>query len=162
MPTVQPIPEGFHSVSPTMVIKNAAEAIEFYQKAFGAELIMRLNGPHDSIMHAEIRIGNSMIMIGEEWPGHHVKSPTTLNGTTLSLHIYVRDVDAAHKRAIAAGAKEIMAPADMFWGDRFSSVTDPYGHSWSLATHVKDMTEEECQKAGDAWMAEMAKQGGES
>ena len=118
---------------------------------------MRLKGPHDSIMHAEIKIGNSMIMIGEEWPGHHVQSPASVKGTTITLHVYVGDVDAAHQRALAAGAKENMPPADMFWGDRYSSVTDPYGHSWSLATHVKDMTKEECQKAGDAWMAEMAR-----
>ena len=143
MSTVQPIPEGFHSVSPAMVIKNAAEAIDFYQKAFGAELIMRLNGPHDSIMHAEIRIGDSMIMIGEEWPGHHVKSPTSLNGTTLTLHIYVKDVDAAHKRAVAAGAKEIMAPTDMFWGDRTYVVEDLERHRWTFAQHTRDVAPED-------------------
>ena len=157
MSTAKPVPEGFHSVSPAMVIKNAAEAIEFYKKAFGAEVVTRLTGPNDSVMHAEIKIGDSMVMIGEEWPGHHVQSPTSVSGTTITLHIYVEDVDAAHERAVAAGAKEIMAPANMFWGDRFSSVTDPYGHSWSLATHIQDMTDEECQRAGDAWMAEMAK-----
>ena len=160
MPKVKPIPDGFHTITPALVIREAAKAIEFYKKAFGAEVIMNLSGPNDSVMHAEIKIGDSIIMISGEWPGHHVQSPTSVRGTTGTLHIYVNDVDAAHKQAIGAGAKEIMPPMDMFWGDRYSSVTDPYGHAWSIATHIKDMTPEECQKACDEWMAQMA-QGGE-
>ena len=139
MSSVKPIPEGFHTVTPSVVIKDAAKAIEFYKKAFGAEVVMQISGPNNSIVHAEIKIGNSIVMMGEEWPGHHVQSPATVNGTTCTLHIYVNDVDAAHKQAVAVGAKEIMPPTDMFWGDRFSSVTDPYGHSWSIATHIKDV-----------------------
>jgi len=159
MSAVQPIPEGFRSVTPGMVIKNAAEALDFYQKAFGAEVMKRLNGPGGAIMHAEIRVGDSMIMISDEWPGHHVQSPKTNGGTSITLHVYVKDVDAAHKRAVEAGAVEKMPAADMFWGDRYSAVVDPYGHAWSIGTHIKDMTEEECQQAADAWMAEMAKSG---
>ncbi len=157
MPDVKPIPEGFHTLTPTLVIKDADKAMKFYREAFGAEDLMRIAGPSDSVLHAEMKIGNSIFMLGEEWPGHPVQSPITVKGTTCTLNLYVSDVDAAHKRALAAGAREIMPPTDMFWGDRFSSVTDPYGHSWSLATHIKDMTPEECQKACDAWMAEMAR-----
>ena len=156
MPNVKPIPDGFHTVSPAIVIKDAAKAIQFYKKAFSAEEIMVLTGPNDSVVHAEIKIGDSIIMISEEWPGHHVQSPGSVNGTTCTLHLYVNDVDTSHKQAVGAGATEIMPPADMFWGDRFSSVKDPYGHSWSLATHMKDLTPDECQKACDEWMAQMA------
>lgn len=159
MPDVKPIPAGFHTLSPSLIIKDTAKAIEFYRKAFGAEVLLRITGPNNSVLHAEMKIGNSIFMLGEEWPNHHVQSPTSIKGTTCTVHIYVSDVDAAHKQAMAAGAKEIMPPVDMFWGDRFSSVTDPYGHSWSLATHVKDMTPEECQKAADEWMASMTKGG---
>jgi uncharacterized glyoxalase superfamily protein PhnB len=144
-----------------MAIKDAAKAIEFYERAFGAEQIMKITGPNDSIMHAEIKIGDSIIMLAEEWPGHHVQSPATVKGTTCSLHIYVNDVDSSHRRAVEAGAEEIMPPMDMFWGDRFSSVKDPYGHSWSMATHIKDMTPEECQKGCDEWVAQMAAGGGD-
>jgi uncharacterized glyoxalase superfamily protein PhnB len=160
MSKVKPIPDGFHTITPTMIIKDANKAIKFYEKAFGAELILRMAGPNDSVMHAEIKIGDSIIMMGEEWPGHHVQSPATIKGTTGTLNIYVNDVDTAHKKAVEAGAKEIMAPADMFWGDRFSAIMDPFGHSWSLAIHIMDMTPEECQKAADEWMASMAKGGG--
>lgn len=159
MSKVKSIPDGFHTVTPTLIIKNTDKAIEFYEKAFGAEVILRMAGPNDSVMHAEIKIGDSIVMMGEEWPGHHVQSPITIKGTTGTLNIYVNDVDTAHKKAIEAGAKEIMPPADMFWGDRFSAIMDPFGHSWSLATHIKDLTPEECQKACDEWMATMAKGG---
>ena len=162
MSSVKPTPEGFHTISPAMVINDAAGAIEFYKKAFGAEEILNLKGPGDSVVHAEIKIGDSIIMISGEWPGHHVQSPATVKGTTCALHIYVDSVDALHKRAIEAGAKEIMPPTDMFWGDRFSSLTDPYGHAWSIATHIKEVTPEECQKACDEWMAQMAAGEGKS
>ena len=162
MSAAKSTPDGFRTITPALVIKEAAEAIEFYKKAFGAEVVMNLTGPQNSIVHAEIKIGNSIIMISGEWPGHHVQSPGTVGGTTTTLHVYTDDVDASHKRAVEAGAKENMPPADMFWGDRYSSVSDPYGHSWSLATHVKDLSEEECQKACDEWMAQMAQQGGDS
>jgi uncharacterized glyoxalase superfamily protein PhnB len=118
---------------------------------------MQIAGPGNSVLHAEIKVGDSMIMLSDEWPGHFVQSPATMKGTTNTLNIYVQDVDKAHKQAVAAGATEKMPPADMFWGDRFSSVLDPFGHSWSLATHIKELTPEECQKACDEWMAQMAK-----
>ncbi len=157
MPKVKPIPEGYHTVTPSIVLKDAKKALEFYKKAFGAEVLMQMAGPQDSVLHAEIKIGDSIIMLADEWPGHFVQAPPTVKGTTHTLHIYVQDVDAAHTKAVAAGATEKMPPEDMFWGDRFSSVMDPYGHSWSIGTHIKDMTPEECQKACDEWMAQMAK-----
>ncbi len=161
MSSVKPIPEGFHTLSPSLVTRDAARAMAFYREAFGAEQVLLMKGPQGSVMHAEMRIGDTIFMLSDEWPGHHVQAPATVNSTTVTMHLYVEDVDAWHKRAVAAGAKEIMPPEDMFWGDRFSSVMDPFGHSWSLATHVKDLTEEECQQAADAWMAQMSAGGQE-
>ena len=129
MPDVKPIPDGFHTVTPSITIKDASKAIDFYQRAFGAEQVLRLDGPNGTVAHAEIRIGDSIIMLGEEWPGHHVTSPTSLKGTTACIALYVPDVDAAHARAVEAGATEKMPPTELFWGDRFSSVTDPFGHA---------------------------------
>ena len=159
MPIVKPIPEGFHSVSASITVKDAVAAIEFYKQAFGAEELMRIKGPNNSVLHAEIKVGDSIVMLADEWPGNHVQSPATLKNTTCMLHIYTKDVDAAHKRAVTAGATETMPPTDMFWGDRFSTVTDPSGHAWSLATHIKDLTPEECQKGCEEWMAQMAEGG---
>jgi uncharacterized glyoxalase superfamily protein PhnB len=104
MPKVKPIPEGFHSVTPSLVVKNAAKAMEFYKKAFGAEVVMQIAGPGNSVLHAEIKVGDSMIMLSDEWPGHFVQSPATMKGTTNTLNIYVQDVDKAHKQAVAACA----------------------------------------------------------
>jgi len=155
---VKPIPPGFHTVTPSLVLKDAARAIEFYKKAFGAEEVMRMPGPGGrGVMHAEIRIGDSTIFLGDEWPGYDCKSPESLGGSSGALHLYVADVDAAVKRAIAAGAKETMPIADMFWGDRYGKVQDPFGHTWGLATHTEDLSPEEIDRRAQAFMESMAK-----
>ncbi|MEW6741607.1 MAG: VOC family protein [Planctomycetota bacterium] len=144
---VNPIPEGFHTVSPHLICRNAAKAIDFYKKAFNAEELVRMPGPDGKgVMHAELRIGNSIIMLAEEMEGM-CRSPQTLNGTPVTIHLYVQDCDKVFKQAVSAGANATMPPADMFWGDRYGKVTDPFGHEWSIGTHVKDLSPEEMQKA---------------
>ena len=152
----KPIPAGYHSVTPAIVVRDAAAAIDFYKKAFGAEEIDRMAGPDGSIMHAEIRIGDSILMLGEENEQWGTKSPLSLNGVHGSLHIYVEDADAAFNRAVEAGATVRYPLEDAFWGDRYGKVTDPFGHEWGLATRVKDMTKAEMEKAGQEWMAKAA------
>ena len=152
----KPIPAGYHSVTPAIVVRDAAAAIDFYKKAFGAEEIDRMAGPDGSIMHAEIRIGDSILMLGEENEQWGTKSPLSLNGVHGSLHIYVEDADAAFSRALEAGATVRYPLEDAFWGDRYGKVTDPFGHEWGLATRVKDMTKAEMEKAGQEWMAKAA------
>lgn len=147
---VSHISEGFHTVTPSIVVKGAAKAIDFYKTAFGAEEIMRMDGPHGTIMHAEIKIGDSMIMLGDEWPDLGYKAPLP-GHTSSSLHVYVPEVDKAFKRATDAGCTIAMPIADMFWGDRYGKVADPFGHVWGLATHVEDVTPEECAKRAAAW-----------
>jgi PhnB protein len=156
----KPIPAGYHSVTPAIVVRDAAAAIDFYKKAFGAEEIDRMAGPDGSIMHAEIRIGDSILMLGEENEQWGTKSPLSLNGVHGSLHIYVEDADAAFNRALKAGATVRYPLEDAFWGDRYGKVTDPFGHEWGLATRVKDMTKAEMEKAGKEWMAKAAQTAG--
>jgi len=151
------VPAGFHALTPSMVVKDARKAIDFFQRAFGAEEIDVMTGPDGRVMHAEIRFGDSILMMGEEnpaWP--QFKSAETLDGSPISLHFYVADVDAAFKRALDAGAKADMPVQDMFWGDRYGKVRDPFGHVWGLATRVKELTKEEVARAGREWMAKMA------
>ncbi len=146
---VRAIPEGYHSITPYVTVKGAGAAIEFYGKAFGAKEIFRMPMPDGkTIAHAEIQIGDSHIMLGDECgaPGTAV-SPTTANNTTFTIHLYVEDVDASFKRAVEAGATSVMPPTEMFWGDRFAKVADPFGHHWSIATHVKDLSPEEIAEA---------------
>jgi PhnB protein len=137
---VAPIPPGYHTVTPYLAIRKAARAIDFYKKAFGAAESYRLEAPDGSIAHAEIRIGDSPVMLSDENPEMGSKSPQTLGGTPANLLLYVEDVDAAFRRAVAAGATATMPPADMFWGDRYGKLLDPFGHEWSLATHIEDLT----------------------
>ena len=151
------VPAGFHALTPSMVVKDARKAIDFFKRAFGAEEIDVMTGPDGRVMHAEIRLADSILMMGEEnpaWP--QFKSAETLGGSPISLHLYVADVDAAFKRALDAGAKADMPVQDMFWGDRYGKVRDPFGHVWGLATRVKEMTKEEVARAGREWMAKMA------
>ena len=151
------VPAGFHTLTPSMVVKDARKAIDFFKRAFGAEEIDVMTGPDGRVMHAEIRLADSILMMGEEnpaWP--QFKSAETLGGSPISLHLYVADVDAAFKRALDAGAKADMPVQDMFWGDRYGKVRDPFGHVWGLATRVKEMTKEEVARAGREWMAKMA------
>ena len=145
-------PKGYHSVTPAIVVRDAAKAIDFYKEAFGAEEIDRMQGPDGSVMHAEIRIGDSIVMLGEENPAWQTKSPVTLGGVHGSLHIYVDDANAAFARAVAAGCEARYPLEDAFWGDRYGKVTDPFGHEWGLATRVKDLSPEEIRKAAEAWM----------
>lgn len=148
--TVKPIPEGYHSVTPYLIIKGAAEAIEFYKKAFGATELLRIPGPGGTIGHAEIKIGDSPVMLADEFPDMGYRSPTGLGGSPVSLMIYVEDVDAVFARSIAAGAKEDRPVEDKFYGDRAGSLSDPFGHIWHIATHKEDVSDEEMSKRAAA------------
>src|SRR5688500_10047732 len=155
MPNKTP-PPGYHSITPAIVVRDGSKAIEFYKRAFGAEELNRMEGPGGSLMHAEIRIGDSIIMLGEENVDWGTRSPLSTNGTPSSLHIYVPNADATYDRALKEGAKVRYPLEDAFWGDRYGKVTDPFGHEWGIATHVKDLSLEETQKAAEAWMAQVA------
>jgi len=144
MSKVKPIPDGMNTVTPHLVCKDAARAIEFYKKAVGAEELFRLNTPDvKKVLHASLRIGNSAIMLAEEAPDWGSLGPETLNGTTVSMHLYVDGADTAFDRAVKAGATVKMPLADMFWGDRYGLLSDPFGHVWAVATHVRDVSVEE-------------------
>jgi uncharacterized glyoxalase superfamily protein PhnB len=157
--TSKPIPEGFHTLTPHLVVRNAAQAIEFYKRAFGAEVRgVSHHSPDGKITHAELKIGDSILMLADEFPEANCLSPQALGGSPITLHIYVEDVDTAFSRAVAAGATVTMPLADQFWGDRYGQLVDPFGHRWSLATHKQDLTHEEIRKAAEAVFAKMAKQ----
>jgi PhnB protein len=152
MGKVKAIPEGYHVVTPYLTLRNAAQAIEFYKSAFGAEQTVRMDSPDGKVMHAEIRIGDSVVMLGEESPEMGNHSPETLGGSTAGLMIYSENVDQAFERAIKAGAKAVMPPTEMFWGDRYARLTDPFGHKWSLGQHIRDVSPEEMAKAQEEWI----------
>ena len=151
-------PTGYHTITPAIVVRDAAKAIEFYKRAFGAEEIDRMVGPDGTVMHAEIKIGDSRLMLGEENEQWGTRSPLSTNGNPGSLHIYVADADMAFERALQAGAKVKSPLEDAFWGDRYGKVTDPFGHEWGLATRVKELSREEMERAGKEWMAKAAEQ----
>ena len=152
--TVSPIPPGCHTIQAYLVCKDAAAAIAFYEKAFGMKEIMRMPMPKsDAIMHAELHCGDSVLMLSEENPRWGTQSPLALGNTPVTIHCYVPDVDATYKQAIAAGATSKMEPGNMFWGDRMAAVIDPFGHKWSLATHVEDVSPEEMKKRGAEFFA---------
>ena len=146
-PGVKPIPDGMHSLTPHLICANAAEAIAFYQRAFGATEESRLLMPDGKLMHASVRIGDSALMLMDENPAWGAIGPAALKSSPVSIHLYVDDVDAAFAKAVGEGAVPKMPPADMFWGDRFCAITDPFGHSWTIATHIKDVTPEQAQAA---------------
>jgi PhnB protein len=155
---VKAVPEGRHTATPALIIRGASEAIEFYKKAFGAVEVSRFTAPDGrGIMHAEIRIGDSPIMLCDEFPNCGGKSPTTAGAVTGSIYLYLEDVDAVYHKAVTAGAKGDMPPVDMFWGDRFAKITDPFGHAWSLATHIEDLTPDEIARRGQEFAARMGK-----
>ncbi len=162
MANAKPIPEGYHTLTPHITVRNAARAIEFYKQAFGAGVRGVINGPGGNIMHAELKIGDSILMLNDEYPDMKVLSPLGLGGSATTLHLYVEDVDAAFSRAVAAGAKLTMPVSDAFWGDRYGQLEDPFGHKWSLATHKADLTKEEIEKAAQAFFAEMGKAAGQN
>ena len=145
--TVKPIPDGMHSLTPHLVVDGAAEAIEFYKKAFNAVEEVRMPGPGGRLIHASVRIGDSALMLVDEFPDMGAIGPLKLQGSPVTIHLFVPDVDATVKQAVAAGAKVTMPVADMFWGDRYGQLEDPFGHRWSVATHTRDMTPEEMHKA---------------
>lgn len=149
-------PAGYHTVTPSIIVRDAARAIDFYARAFGAEEVSRIAAPDGSIMHAEIRIGDSIVMLGEENEQWGTLSPLSTRGNPGSLHIYVDDADAAFARALRAGASIRYPLEDAFWGDRYGKVTDPYGHEWGIATRIRELTPEEMQRASDEWMAKMS------
>jgi PhnB protein len=144
--SVKPIPEGYYSLTPYLVCKGAEKAIAFYAKAFGAQETVRMPGPDGSIAHAEVKIGNSMLMLSDENKERGQLSPESLGGSPCSIMLYADDVDAVFQRALAAGAKAEMPPADMFWGDRMGNLVDPFGHKWAVATHTEDVSPEEMEK----------------
>lgn len=154
--TVPAIPAGYHSVTPYLFVSGASEAIAFYIEAFGAEEVMRLPTADGLIMHAEIRIGDSHIMVADAMQEAGVNSPDTLGGVSSSLMLYVDDVDALYQRAINAGATELRAIEDQFWGDRMGTVVDPFGHQWSIATHIEDVDDDEVQRRFTAMMDAMS------
>ncbi len=146
----KPIPEGYHTATPYLIIKDAASAIEFYKKAFGATELMRMADPSGKVRHAEIKIGNSPIMIADEFPEIGARSPQSLGGSPVSILLYVEDVDALFSQAIAAGAKVLRPVKDQFYGDRSGGLADPFGHVWYIATHKEDVSPEEMQKRAAA------------
>lgn len=157
--TVKPIPKNFHTVTPSLCVRNAADAIEFYKKALGATELMRMKTPDGKIMHAELQIGDSIIFLSDEFPEMgKTRSPQTLGGTTGTLNLYVDDVDSSFKRAVDAGGTSAMPVTDMFWGDRYGQVTDPYGHTWGLATHKEELSPQELEKRTQDFFAQMAQQ----
>jgi PhnB protein len=158
---VNPIPKGYHSVTPYLVLDDASRAIEFYKKAFGAQEIMRMQGPPGKIAHAEIKIGDSPVMISDEMPGASDRSPKSLGGSGVGIFLYVDNVDSVFNQAVSAGAKSEMPPEDMFWGDRFGKLVDPFGHRWALATHIEDVAPEDMEKRGKEAMAKMAQAAGQ-
>jgi uncharacterized glyoxalase superfamily protein PhnB len=147
------IPQGMHSITPHLICAGAAKAIEFYKAAFGATEEARLPGPDGRLMHASVKIGDSQVMLVDEMPEWGALGPKSLKGSPVTIHLYVDDVDAVVARAVKAGAKVTMPVADQFWGDRYGKLEDPFGHHWSVATHVRDVSMEEAQKA----MREMEK-----
>ncbi|MGZ5178644.1 MAG: VOC family protein, partial [Burkholderiales bacterium] len=147
MPKVKPVPDGMHTVTPHLICAGAADAIEFYKKAFKAVEEGRLPGPQGKLMHAMIRIEGSAVMLVDEMPEWGALGPKSLKGSPVTIHLYVENVDAVVERAVSAGAKITMPVADMFWGDRYCKLEDPFGHHWSVATHVRDVSREEMQQA---------------
>jgi PhnB protein len=152
---VKPIPTGYHTVQVYMIVRDAAKAIDFWKKVFGAEERGRMPGPGGKLMHAELKIGDSIIMLSDEMPDWGSKSPQTLGGCHASPFIYVENVDAVWKRALDAGCTVKQPLQDQFWGDRFGQITDPFGYTWGMATHIEDVPPEEMPKRAQAAMAQM-------
>ena len=152
---VKAIPDGYHSVTPYLIVRGAARAIEFYKQAFGATELVRMNAPGDKIGHAEVKIGNSIVMLADEMPQWGAKAPDTLGGSAVHLMIYVEDCDTVFNRALQAGATQTQPLKDQFYGDRSGSLTDPFGHQWTIATHKEDLSDEEMQRRAAEAMKEM-------
>jgi PhnB protein len=151
----RPIPEGYHTVTPYLIVSDAAGAIDFYRRAFGGKELMRLAGPDGKVGHAEVAIGDSRIMLADEFPEHGARGPQAFGGTPVTMAMYVDDVDAVFQQAVSAGGTPIRPVQDQFYGDRSGMVADPYGHVWNIATHIEDVTPEEINRR----FAEMANKG---
>jgi PhnB protein len=156
MPATQPIPEGHHTITPHLVIRDAAQAIEFYKKAFRAREINRMAMPNGKIMHAELQIGDSMLYLADEFPEAGARAPQSLGGTPVVLNVYIEDVDKLWKEAVAAGATVKMPLEDQFWGDRYGQLVDPFGHAWGLATHKEDVAPDEMERRAREAMAQFS------
>ncbi len=158
MTKVKPIPQGSHSITAGLVVKDARRAIEFYKTAFGATLLDSMDWPDGrGVMHAELKIGDSKFYLGEEVPEMGAVSPQTLGGSAVSINLYVEDCDAIFKRATSAGARAEMPLTDMFWGDRYGKLVDPFGHKWGIATHKEDVSKSEMQRRAKEWMAQTSR-----
>src|SRR3984893_7339440 len=155
--SIKPIPEAYHTLTPYLIVRDAVRAIEFYKQAFGAQERGVMKGPDGKVMHAELKLAGSIIMLADEFPEHGALSPQTSGGAGMGLHIYVDGVDAAFDRAVKAGAQVEMPVADQFWGDRYGKLKDPFGHKWSIATHTKDMSADEMKRSMDEAMEKMQK-----
>jgi len=155
--SVKPIPDGYHSITPYLTVRDAARAIEFYKQAFGAKERGLMKGPDGKVMHAELMIGDSIIMLADEFPEFGSLSPESTGGAGMGLHIYLDGVDAAFDQAVKAGAQVEMPVMDQFWGDRYGKLKDPFGHKWSIATHTKDLSMDEMKQGMDEAMANMQK-----
>ena len=158
---VRAIPEGYHSISPSLTCKNAARAIEFYKSVFGATEVMRMPGPEGKIMHAELKIGDSIIFINDEFP-EKAEAPTPGVTPSLFMFLYTEDVDSVYNRAVSMGSMVVMPLENMFWGDRYGKVTDPFGHQWGIAQRVEDVAPQEMKRRQDAMAANMAKAAGQN
>ena len=160
MASVNPIPQGVHTVTPNLTLRDCARAIEFYKRALGAQEVARMEAPDGrSIWHAELKIGDSLVYVSDEMPGMSRPAPTAANPVPVTMWLYVKDCDAAFDRAVKEGATVLTRPADMFWGDRCAGVADPYGYMWSFATHTKDLTREEMKRAGEEFARQRAQPG---
>jgi PhnB protein len=155
--SVKPIPDGYHTLTPFLTVRDAMSAIQFYKQAFGAEERGIAKGPDGKVMHAELKIGDSIIMLSDEYPEFGSLSPLSTGGTGMGLHIYIDGVDAAFDRAVKAGARVEMPVTDQFWGDRYGKLKDPFGHNWSIATHIKDLSMDEMTHNMDESMEKMQK-----
>lgn len=156
--SVKPVPDGYHTLTPFLTVRDAARAIEFYKQAFGAEERGVAKDPDGKVMHAELKIGDSIIMLSDEYPDFGSLSPESIGGSGMGLHIYLADVDAAFDRAVKAGAQVEMPVMDQFWGDRYGKLRDPFGHKWSIGTHVKDVSREEMKQGMDEALAKTTQQ----
>lgn len=154
---VKAVPDGFHTITPHLTVRDANRAIEFYKKAFGAEVLHVMPAPGGKVMHAALKIGDSIVMLNDEFPEHGGASAPTAGGSGDALHIYIDNVDSAFQRAVSAGATVKMPVMDMFWGDRYGQVVDPFGHRWSLATHTRDMSPEEMKEEQEKAFSQVPK-----
>lgn len=158
---INAVPEGFHTVTPHLIVRDAERAIAFYEKVFGAKLLAPISkGQDGKVIHASFKIGDSVVMLSDEFPNFGSHSPLALKGSPVVIHVYVENVDALFARAVDAGSKITMPLGNQFWGDRYGQVEDPFGHRWSLGQHIENVTHEESERRGKAMFAEMAKKAG--